>query len=112
MNNENKLGKKIKQLRKIMGLTQEQLAEKAEMDYKYLSKIENGKHLPTYKTLVRLSCILGIGLGDFTNIEENKSPEYIKSLKILDSAKNYEEQVYYLEVLRIAQKGLNICNKH
>ena len=110
MNSDNKLGKRIKLLRKSMGLTQEQLAEKAEMDYKYLSKIENGKHLPTYNTLIRLSAILGGSIGDFndvlTNIDENKSPDYLQSIRILKSAKNQKEQAYYLEVLKVAQKGL------
>lgn len=51
MNRENILGQKIKELRKSKGLTQEQLAEYAHIDNKHLSKIENGLHLPTYKTL-------------------------------------------------------------
>jgi len=40
-----KLGKQIKQLRIKSGLTQEQLASDADIDYKYLQRIE-GKNPP------------------------------------------------------------------
>lgn len=42
------LGKRIKELRRKQGLTQEKLAELAKIDYKYLQKIE-GKSPPAVK---------------------------------------------------------------
>jgi len=112
MDCENKLGNRIKSLRKSMGLTQEQLAEKVGIDNKYLSKVENGQHLPTYRTLLKLSTVLNCSLGGidekFSTIDDSKSLEYIKALKILDSASNSREESYYLEVLKLAQKGLKL----
>ncbi|MBS1789711.1 MAG: helix-turn-helix transcriptional regulator [Acidobacteria bacterium] len=51
------LGDKIRELRKQKGLTQRQLAEAVEIDFTYLSKIENGKlpYTPSAGTLKRLS---------------------------------------------------------
>ena len=51
-----KAGKKIKELRERYGLTQEKLAESADIDYKYLQRIE-GKHPPNLKieTLEKLA---------------------------------------------------------
>lgn len=46
MNAENKLGKKIRELRKSKGFIQQYPAELADIDDKHLSKIENGVHLP------------------------------------------------------------------
>ena len=43
-----RVGKKIKELRKKRGLTQEKLAEAAGIDYKYLQRIE-GKTPPNIK---------------------------------------------------------------
>lgn len=43
-----KLGKKIKELRRKSGLTQEELADLADIDYKYLQRIE-GKNPPALK---------------------------------------------------------------
>ena len=115
MNKENQLGKKIKELRKVMGLTQEKLAEYANIDDKHLSKIENGLHLPSYKTLQKLSEILNFNLQD-TILTENsgknnilKNPIYQKALKILNSSKDERELLNYYEILKLTNKI--ICNK-
>jgi len=51
-----KAGKKIKELRERYGITQETLAEQADIDYKYLQRIE-GKRPPNLKieTLEKLA---------------------------------------------------------
>ncbi|MCK9432951.1 MAG: helix-turn-helix domain-containing protein [Candidatus Omnitrophica bacterium] len=56
-----KLGKKVKELRAKCGYTQEELAEIADIDYKYLQKIE-GKNPPALKidTIERLAKALKI----------------------------------------------------
>lgn len=113
MNAENSFGIKIRQLRKSMGLTQEQLAEKVGIDNKHLSKIENGLHMPTYKTIKRLFDVLQV---DF-NVSENiptpvvNDPNYLKSIKILHSAQNTNESAYFYEILRVAQIGLRLNSK-
>ena len=43
-----KLGQRIKELRKKNGLTQDELAEKTGIDYKYIQKIE-GKNPPAVR---------------------------------------------------------------
>lgn len=111
MNNTNILGNKIRQIRKSNGLTQEQLAEKAGIDDKHLSKIENGLHLPTYKTLQKLFEALHINNNDielYSEVMKNTNSAFLKSLEILNSAKNDKEKKYYFEVLRLAQKGLRL----
>ena len=56
-----KLGKRIKELRTECGYTQEKLSELADIDYKYLQKIE-GKNPPTLKidTIEKLAKALKI----------------------------------------------------
>lgn len=51
------LGEKIRQLRKQKKLTQRQLAEIVEIDFTYLSKIENDRleYTPSVKTLHQLA---------------------------------------------------------
>jgi len=51
-----KAGKKIKELREKYGFTQEELAEKADIDYKYLQRVE-GKKPPNLKieTLAKIA---------------------------------------------------------
>lgn len=55
------LGKKLKHYRKKCGYTQEKLAELADIDYKYLQRIE-GKNPPAVKidTIEKISKALSI----------------------------------------------------
>lgn len=59
-----KLGKKIKDLRKRFNYTQEKLSELADIDYKYLQKIE-GKNPPNLKleTLEKIADAFKISLS-------------------------------------------------
>jgi len=107
------LGKKIRELRKSKGFTQEQLAEKLGIDNKHLSKIEKGDHMPTYKVILKLAETLQLNIYDFntqSNVKINNEFDktYLKSLKILQSAKTENQKQYYLEALRHAQKGLKL----
>jgi len=56
-----KIGKKIKELRKKLEMTQEKLAEVAGIDYKYLQRLE-GKNPPALKidTIGRLAKALKV----------------------------------------------------
>lgn len=58
-----KLGEKIKRLRKERGLTQEKLAELANVDPKSIIAIETGKRNPTLKTLNKIAIALKIPLS-------------------------------------------------
>lgn len=111
MNAENKLGEKIKELRKSMGFTQQYLAELADIDDKHLSKIENGIHLPTYKTLQKLSKVLCFNLQDMDEVSLKDSitynPIYQKALKVLNSANNDSELQNYYDVLKLAHRLMN-----
>lgn len=109
---DNSLGNKIRQYRKLRALTQEQLAEKIGIDNKHLSRIEKGRHMPTYNIIKKLAKVLDFDIYSIedTPIEEfpKQNKIYLKSLQILNSAKNEEEERYYCEILKVAQKGLNI----
>ena len=58
------LGKKIKQLRKFSGMTQEQLAEKLNISRQALSKWENGTSMPDVESVVRISMLFQISLEE------------------------------------------------
>lgn len=59
-----KVGKKIKELRRKCGYTQEELSELANIDYKYLQRIE-GKNPPNLKleTLEKLAKAFNISIS-------------------------------------------------
>lgn len=60
----NVLGKTIEKLRKSKELTQEDLADKADMNVSYLAKIENGYINTTLKYLIKISRGLDVQAKD------------------------------------------------
>ena len=53
-------GKVIKQIREEQGLSQQELADYAELDRSYISDMERGRYNPTLLTIYKLSEILKI----------------------------------------------------
>lgn len=53
-------GLRVRQHREARGLTQEQLAEKADLDRTYISDIERGSRNPGIKNVIRIARALGI----------------------------------------------------
>ncbi len=49
------LGEKIRYLRKSNSLTQQRLADKADVDYSYLGAIERGEKNPTLETIEKIA---------------------------------------------------------
>ena len=59
------IGKNIKRCRKAAGLTQEQLAEKADISLDFMSKIEVNISKPGLKTIFKLAAALDISPAEF-----------------------------------------------
>ncbi|MEK9149055.1 MAG: helix-turn-helix transcriptional regulator [Candidatus Desantisbacteria bacterium] len=79
------IGTKVRQRRIELGLTQEKLAEKAEMDYRSIEAIERGERNLTLKSLEKIVGALGIPAGQFLplNPEEGKSQLEETFLKLI-----------------------------
>ena len=63
-------GRRIRALRKRKGMTQEQLAEAADISVDFLSLMERGVNAPSFATLERLADALGVpekGLFEFND---------------------------------------------
>lgn len=87
MNIKKKLGERIKEIRTNRSLTQEALAEKANLSAKSLSQIELGNNFVSAQTLDDLCAALNIApktLFDFEYLdmgEKESIPEIVKRLK-------------------------------
>jgi transcriptional regulator with XRE-family HTH domain len=69
-------GKRIQELRKKKALSQEQVAERADINTNYLSRIECGKENPTLDMLIKLSNALEVEMWeifDFGHVTERKA---------------------------------------
>lgn len=74
-----KIGKKIQQIRKSNGYTQEKLAEKIEVSARHISDIEQDRSKPSYEVLIRICNLFQIGMdqifSDYLNIKEKAGLE-------------------------------------
>lgn len=59
-----KLGKRIKQLRNALGISQEKFALSIEMDRTYYASVESGKRNISIKNIVKIADGLGISLEE------------------------------------------------
>lgn len=65
MRSQKQLGKNIKKLRKKIGLTQAQVAKKADIHVNFFARIERGEENPTYETLEKLAKALKVKSSEF-----------------------------------------------
>ena len=88
------LSERIRRLRHQRTLTQEQLAEKADLSSVYVSNVECGKRVPSLETLLILCHVLRCTpdelLEGFYPEKSDSTPEDIK--KLFDRSTNSEKQ--------------------
>ena len=90
MNYNNKdLGKTIKKLRKLHNISQEKLAERAELSQQQISRIELGLNTPKIETLIKLSEALHVSIDVIINTN-NKGMDR-RDLMILERIKLLNE---------------------
>jgi transcriptional regulator with XRE-family HTH domain len=68
------LGARIKEMRKVCGFSQEQLAEKIGVEPRHMSRIEVGKNYPTIDRLEKIAEALNVPLKDFFDFMHLESP--------------------------------------
>ena len=114
------LGEKIKELRNKQGLTQEELADRAELSKGFISQLERDMTSPSIATLEDLLQCLGTTLGEFFMEEQEeeqivfteedffvkKDEEYKNQIKwiIPNAQKNCMEPIHL-----ILEKGGETC---
>lgn len=95
MDNIERLGQRISEIRKIKGITQEQLAEKADLTVSYISKIEGAKKNPTMTVVNKIAQGLGVDIYQlFTSME----PELMSNRTIMEKI---EELINILKTRKI-----------
>ncbi len=88
-NNDMKLGSKIRRLRKLRGLTIEELAEKADLTKGFISQLERDLTVPSVTTLKQILDVLGVTLSSFfSDISERERNIFTKEDRTVEVAKN------------------------
>jgi transcriptional regulator with XRE-family HTH domain len=79
MDERKRLGRRLQRLRRLRGLTQEQLAERIDINPKYLSSVERGEENPTLDLFLRLAEGLQVELPAlFQYAQEGESRERLR----------------------------------
>lgn len=66
------LGERLREIRQAGDLTQEQLAERAQIEQSYLSKLENGRARPSTAVLQRLALALDVQPDALTGARQSR----------------------------------------
>ena len=97
--NDNTLGNTIRQERLRKGLTQEQLAEKAEISLNFMSLIENGKNMSA-QTLIKIAQALDIDLNSLVSHNpRNENDRILEQIIFQLSSLSDAEKLYFLSMI-------------
>ena len=96
------VGKRIKIVRQLSGLTQDQLAEQVGLSPKYISGIERGVENPTMDILIRLAKMLGVEPYDLFLFGESEESEKAlrKGIEKMVREADREKLQLYFDVMR------------
>ncbi len=97
------IGDRIKAMRKEKGLTQEELAKKAEVSKNYIYLIESGRENPGKKAVRDISGILGVTDQWILTGIEPKFPQINESAAYVDELLGTEENPLY-DLIRAIMK--------
>ena len=89
----NQLGRKLRALRNSFGMTQEQLAEGADISLKHLGEIERGRGNPTLATLEALAKALHVTLSDLIALGDERQSLGTASIQIRALVEKQDEAV-------------------
>ena len=85
-----KLGEKLRHLRQARNWTQPELADAIGIEQSYLSKLENGKYVPSADIFHRVLEVFGLSVGEFVDGLDHRSRLQLR--QIPDVANYYERQ--------------------
>lgn len=104
-----KLGVKIRALRKAAGLTQEQLAEAADVSTNFIGYVERGQRALSIKTLDRIARALGVAPKDMFEFREDEVWEHLYEALLTELRKCSKEDFRVLTTLaqRLSSRSSN-----
>lgn len=104
MAKQHDLGKKVKQIRESKKVSQEEMAEKTNLDIDQLNKIEQGEVLPSLSPLIKIARALGVRLGTFLDDNGNLGPaisradEHEKGVRFSSQQSGSREHLNFLSL--------------
>ena len=106
-----KIGQIFKKYRKLMKLTQFELAEKIGLNEKQISRIEAGLNYPTYMTFSKIINVLAINIADFDTETQQPNNNYHTTLINLIKTSDEDELKMYINVIKAMKKNIKNIKK-
>ena len=106
--NKELLGARIRELRKGLKMSQEQLSELVDVDPRYISRIELGKCFPSLETLENIARALQVAmreLFDYEHLGERHNASNNIS-EILDSVEDEQQRMMILKVVKAVKRAV------
>lgn len=90
-------GKKLKELREKYGYTQERLSDLLDIEWQHVSRLENGKNLPSCAILFKIANVFDIDIRTLTEYEYLDPQTDIDTAlaKLLEIATEEQKKVFY-----------------
>ena len=94
------IGMIIRRERIRQGMTQEQLAEKADISLNFMSLIENGRNMSA-QTLINIADALGLSIDNLVNYSSIEEEDRIANQIMYDlSTLNNDEKLFILSIIK------------
>lgn len=109
--NYNQLGKRVREERQKLNLTQERLAEKVEVSDAYIGQIERGERSLSLETLIKIARNLGVTvdylLQDTVEIDDE---HFFQQMKQIMLARSTKEKQMVLDIVKLMFAHLDDLN--
>jgi len=104
------IGRRIKEARHKLGLTQEKLGERADLHYSYIGQMERGNKAPSLKTLKKMASALNIRLEtlleDSPDLDMSPQQLLVQELVATVKSTSAEDIRMYIEIIRHIQNRM------
>lgn len=64
------VGRRIRQIRKAQKISQQELGDRANLNYKYIGGVERGERNPSIESLMKIAKGLKVDVGEFFKFED------------------------------------------
>ena len=85
------LGKRIRNLRLDLNLTQDQLSETAGLSLKHLGELERGRGNPNLSSIGQIADALGVSIGELFDLEHEQMHIDLLRKELVDQIKTVNE---------------------
>jgi len=103
--NAKKIGFRVQKLRKNLGLTQAELAERANLDTVYVSQVERGQRTMSLPTLFTVASALQVEPETVIETEEKQDDDQlVKEIREVLSGLDEEQVMALLGAIRLLKK--------